>query len=134
MQVQMNTVQQSNLTFGHFYFTKKSLEHFQKTLKPNQLDRFDKIINAEAVNKTVEATIDYNGSLSAFLRTLDAKGNPISDFCKDLGSQGFLSRLIHGELGYLEGVSRASDEMESRFLTAKQVEEDVLNAVKKANK
>ena len=134
MQVQMNTTQQSNPSFGHFRFTERALKHFQQTLKPKQLDRFEKIINAEAVNKTVEASIDYNGSLSAYLRTMDKTGNPISDFCKDLGSQGFLSRLIHGELGYLAGVSRASDEMESRFLTAKQVEEDVLNAIAKANK
>ena len=61
-------------------------------------------------------------NLHGFLRTYNAEKNPISDFCKDLGSQGIISKMINGPLGYLEKVSKASSKMLKQFCFSQEVE------------
>ena len=125
MQLTINTAEQ-NPTFGHFAISNSAKEHFKSHLKPNQLDKFTKIIEKEAENNIVEAIIGYSSSaqsLYSYLRIFNSKNVPISEFCRDLGMQGLFSKIIDGPIGYLEKVSKASSKMLEKYNISKQVDE-----------
>ena len=133
MQIQMNTQKQSNPNFGYFKFSDTALKHFQQTLTPRQMDKFEKIVEKEAQNKTVKAIIDYNKRLYASLGVPDKNGSYIYNHCSDFGVKGFFSILFQGELGFLKSVSRASSKMQKKYPESKPVQDSVINSANKAN-
>lgn len=137
MQVSLNQNLQ-NPSFGYFKFSNEAHDYIIKTIKPKQLDRFKKILNAEKNNSVVEASIQYNDGLMGSLRIFDKEnGLSIIDFYRDLGYQGFFSKLFKGTLGYLEDVSKASSKMYEKYNQTQKVDsfiKDVNNIIENATK
>ena len=126
MQLSVNNAQ-SNPTFGYFTFSKEAKKFLANNIKERYLGELREIVQKEAKNEKVEASINYLfGKLRAYLRTYDEKGL-VGDCCRDLGAQGIFSKIFDGTLGYLESVSKASSKMLKKYELSKKIKISIDN-------
>ena len=126
MQLNISPVKQNNPTFGYFNISEQAQKYITGKLKANQAEKFAKILEQEAKNDIVEASVDcYNNVLMGFLCVYDKDKKPIYEFYRDLGHQGRLSRCFKGPLSYLEKVSKESSDLLLEYNIAARIEDAI---------